>query len=502
MYHGKFEAKYRNQRSSGSVREAAPAAPERVPARTAAPQPSYQKASGKKRPRTGSVIFYTIYFICIFAFLGGMFFLNNWLTGWLTDYEAAQPTTKCEEIFSALFDDPDWATLYEMAALEDTTFEGADAFVAYMEDRVGSSALTYQETSAGLSGDKKYYVKLGDEKIASFTLVGDKDFITDIPDWQLGTVELFYTRDHSIQVQKMDGHTVYVNGVALDESYTIQIGSTIAENYLPTGVHGPRIYTQQVTGLFAAPVITVQDEAGTQMEVSYDEAKDIYTVQTATNTISEEETTLALEASRVYARFMIEEAGSNQVAKYFDPTSDIYKTICRSETWMQSNQGYDFANETVSDYYRYTDDLFSVHVVMTLNVTRNNGSVKEYPMDSTLFFQKQGNGKWMAVNMTNVDISKQVASVRLTFVNGTDMISTGFFEDSITELFAPVITAPEGQVFSGWVREVIGEDGVKTLNLVFTPEEDGRVVIPEGYTLEPMTLYPLFEDAAASTEGE
>ena len=114
-------------------------------------------------------------------------------------------------------------------------------------------------------------------------------------------------------------------------------------------------------------MITVQDEAGTQMDVSYDEAKDIYTVQTATNTISEEETTLALEASRVYARFMIEEAGSNQVAKYFDPTSDIYKTICRSETWMQSNQGYDFANETVSDYYRYTDDLFSVHVVMTLN---------------------------------------------------------------------------------------------------------------------------------------
>lgn len=499
MYHGKFEAKYRNQRSSETNRSAAP---ERAATRTAAPQPATQRAPAKKGPRTGSVVFYTLYFLFLFVGLGGLFFLNNWLSGWLADYEAAQPTTKCEEIFSALFDDPDWGNIYEMAAVEDSLFEGKDQFVNYMEERIGGAELTYQETSAGLSGDKKYYVKLDDEKIASFTLVGDKDFITDIPDWQLGTVEVFYTREHSVQIQKMDGHTVSVNGVALDESYTIQIGSTIADNYLPTGVHGPRIYTQQVTGLLAEPTVTAQDAEGNQVEVSYDADKDIYTVLTATNTISEEETKLALEASRVYARFMIEEASSNQVAKYFDPTSDIYKTICRSETWMQSNQGYNFADESVSDYYRYTDDLFSVHVVMTLKVTRNNGSVKDYPMDSTLFFKKQGNGNWMAVNMTNVDISKQVASVRLTFMNGEEELITGFYDDTVKELTPPVLSAPDGQVFVGWVEEVIDENGVKTLNLVFTPDETGLVTIPEGYTLKPMTLYALFEDAAAPTEGE
>ena len=60
-----------------------------------------------------------------------------------------------------------------------------------------------------------------------------------------------------------------------------------------------------------------------------------------------------------------------------------------------------------------------------------------------------------------------------------------------------MITVPEGKVFSGWVRENVSAEGKKVLEVVFTPDETGHVVLTGNSTLEPMVLTPLFENAAA-----
>ena len=59
-----------------------------------------------------------------------------------------------------------------------------------------------------------------------------------------------------------------------------------------------------------------------------------------------------------------------------------------------------------------------------------------------------------------------------------------------------VVKSPEGKVFSGWMIEETDEAGQPIMNVVFQPDEDGVVAIPSEATLEPMTLYPYFEDAA------
>lgn len=43
------------------------------------------------------------------------------------------------------------------------------------------------------------------------------------------------------------------------------------------------------------------------------------------------------------------------------------------------------------------------------------------------------------------------------------------------------------------MRETVDDLGRTSGELVFVPDEDGNVTLPEGYRLEPMTLYPLFE---------
>ncbi len=481
-------------------------APARKPARKA--EPVQEEEPKRRGPRVGGVIFYTFYFMFILLFFVAVYFGLQWVQNWLVNYEAAQPTTKSEQVFQQLFTDPDWAALYDAAAVDDTPYEGKDAFVAYMDAKVGGAKLTYMETSTGLSDDKKYIVKLGEEKIATFTLVdkakasSELEEIAGIPEWELGSIELFYAREQSYLIQNLEGHTVFVNDVALDDSFVIQKASTIANKYLPRPVPGVTMFTQKISGLMGMPVVTIYDDKGNQMEVTYDAATQTFVERTEANTISEEEYNVTLEAAKTYGLYMIDKASRAQVAKYFDASSDAYTAIVKGKFGsIQDNNGYTFANESVTEYCRYADDLFSARVTLSLNVTRTDGSVKEFAIDSTLFFEKQSTGKWLAFEMTNVDVQEPVGEVRITFMDGETELSSKFYNTNASELTTPVIATPEGKVFTGWVREDVDENGNTTLTVVFRPDENGHVSIPSGTTLEPMVLRALFEDAAAATEG-
>lgn len=540
MYQGKFDSKNKKtavdvselvaQRNSAPSQEQPQRQPVREnpprtnPARTQQPtrqqnvrqsQPTRQP-SGKrppvtqtvpekhrKGPRLGGVIFYTLYFMFILVFFVATFFGLQWLQGWLADYQAAQPTTKSQEVFDQLFSHPDWGALYDAAGIEDTPYEGKDQFVAYMENKVGDSQLTFKETSAGLSGDKKYFVLLGDEKIASFTLSGQTAAITDIPDWELGGVELFFDRSETFYIQNVDGHTVEVNGVPLDDSHVIQIATTAAAERLPIGVTGTSTCTQEISDLMAVPTVTIFDKSGKSMEVSYDAETHTFTEQTEANTISDSEREAALNAAKTNCLFMIEKASKADIAKYFDTSSDVYSVIVNlGNLWVQDNNGYRFTKEEVSDYARYSDDLFSAHVVLNLNVTRKDGTTKDFGYDQTLFFRKQDTGKWLVYDATNADVNAPVGKVRLTFMNGDTVLSSEFVKTDATELDTPLVSAPEGKVFIGWYR-IDKYDNGTTYTMVFDPDENGHVNIPNGTTLEPMTLYALFEAPSGTdaTEG-
>lgn len=479
MYRGKFEKKIKQ--------EAAPAPIKKNPS-----------ASSKRSrgPRLSSVVFYAVFFLCVFLFYSATYFGLLELRDWLNRYELAQPATKSEEVFTKLFADPDWGTLYDMAGIQDTAYESKDAFASYMESTVGDSELTYMETSTGLSEDKKYIVRLGKEKIAAFTLVdhNHSDSKTETPDWQLGAIEFYFAREESYRIQKLDGHTVYVNNVPLDDSSTIRTSTTYAEKYLPEGITGVRVCTQEISGLVAIPSVRIVDDSGNEMAVIYDAASRTFIEQTTDSTINDTERDLAISAVKTYALYMINQAGEADIGKYFLRGSDAYKAITDTERgFIQDAASRDFANEAVTDYCRYSDNLFSVRVSVTLNQYRSNGSVKESNIDQSLFFEKQSSGKWLCYAMTAVDVSKPVQQVRLTFKNGDTILESNFHDASSTQVKCPIVPAPEGKHFSGWMTEEKDESGASVMNLVFQPDENGNAILPSGTTLQPMTLLPLFE---------
>ncbi len=247
------------------------------------------------------------------------------------------------------------------------------------------------ETSAGLSEDNKYVVRLGDEKIATFTLVDQNkaEATTDIPDWQLGKVEFFFQRECSYFFEKQAGHTVYVNGTPLDDRATVRIKTTKAADYLPVGVEAPQTYTQQISGLIALPDVMILDENGNELPVAYDEATQTFAESVTTLPIGEVEKQTALEAVKTYALYMTERSGKREIAKYFSRSSQIYDDIINADRGaVQKAKNREFTAESVTNYCRYSDNLFSVRVSVTLELTRSDDSIKENIIEQSLFFTR------------------------------------------------------------------------------------------------------------------
>ena len=485
--------------------EGAPKKAKKQPAaQEAAEKPKKKK---KKGPRVGGVIFYTLYFLFILAFFVGTYLGLSWLQGWLADYELAQPSVKAEQVYQEVFTSPDWGALYDSAGAQDSAYEGKEQYVAYMEKKVGDSKLTYLETSVGLAKDmKKYIVRLGSEKVASFTLVDKNkvgnvsldnlENITDIPDWQLGAVEVFFEREDIYNIVMLDGYTAYVNGVALDDSFIIQQATTVAEEYLPEGTTGFSMNTLQITGLMEQPNVTVMDSENKSVEVTYDEASRTFTARSENNTMTAEQEEVALEAAKISSLWMIKEVTDRgKVAKYFDASSSAYNKIVKNtELWMQKHGGYEFVNTSVTNFAGYSDNIFSVRVQLQLNVTRTNGTVKEHFFDQSMFFQKNKNGNWLCFESTNVDVSQPVGKVRLSYMQGDTLLTSRLVPTDDKEVVTPKVPSVEGQVFIGWVTVGENEEGATVYNLEFQPDETGIVKVPEGTTLRPMTLYAFFQD--------
>lgn len=412
------------------------------------------------------------------------------LRPWLTRFEASQPKHAAQEVFEELFSPADWGRVYDLA---DNLTVGRDSFVNMMEDMTEGRELTLVETSAGLSGNRRYFIKMGHDNIASFTLAGLAE--ENMTVWSLDSVELLLElRAETVSVRTLAGQRVLVDGVELGESCQVQFTKTAAERYLPEGVRGRRTVLWQVpAGPPQQADVSVLDEDGQAVPVAYDEDTGCFIAEERTEEPAGAERNMLIGAARTYARYMIRESSSEQLMQYFDSDSEIYQTIRSSEIWIKNTAGHSFSDEEITQFRRYREDLFSARVSMHMDVKRANGTAKPYEMDSTLFFHRK-NGAWRAYDMTNVDVQREIASTRLIFMDGQEEIGRIFVSSEDPGFTPPEAIDPEGRRFVGWaVREQSGSS--VTMTVQFRPEADGTVILPAGYRLEPMTLYAAFEAA-------
>lgn len=468
----------------------------RTPARTAPGAAAVAEAPLPKKKCTGTLVFYTVCMGFVFVFYAATFFGLKYLNNWLVQFESAQPTAKSAAVFEELFTEPDWDVLYDRAGMT----IGKDSFRQAMEEKVGFQTLTYAETSAGLAkNQKKYVVLLGDETIGTFTLANQNpnQADTEVPDWQLSSVEFKLERKAPFRIRLRQGHTALVNGEAFGEEHTIIKETSKAGEYLPVYVSAPAYITLEVSDLLAQPEVTILDASGNEVAVSYDAESRTFTEAVEAPELPDDLRELAINAVKTYANYMNRKASAADLAKYFDKDSNAYTSstdlMGKEGQWVQMGSNYAFSGESVTNYQVYSDDIFSVRVSVTLIITRKeDGSTKESNITQTLFFSKGSSGKWTCFEMTAVDAAQLDTQVLLTFMEDETVLSSNFYDANAAGINCPLISAPEGKTFSGWMVEEQDEKGATVLRLVFQPDESGYVSLA-GTTLEPMTLYPLFE---------
>jgi hypothetical protein len=178
--------------------------------------------------------------------------------------------------------------------------------------------------------------------------------------------------------------------------------------------------------------------------------------------------------------------------KYFDSSKPTYSTITSNETWMQSYSSYRFGDAEVSEYYRYSSKLYSARIKMILYVTRGNGSVKEYDLDTTFFLEKQGDS-WKVIEMTNVHVQEQMTDIRLTYMVDDKVLFTEMVASDSRSITTPEVPAVEGKTFAGWFTKTVDAEGNTKMSLAFAPNEDNKVSLSS--ELEPMVVYAWYEEA-------
>ena len=296
------------------------------------PEPPAKKQKKKHRgPRITGVIFYLLFFAAIAAAVFWSRQQAELLGRELEIFEPAQPEYRCEEIFQTLFADPDWGKLNADAGCQDTAFETVDAYVSYMENRVGDRDLTYEEIAPSEPASRKYAVLLETEPVATFTMVNTAPG-QDVPDWQPGPVEVFFSRQQDYRISMPYGCTVTVNGVALDDSYILQTDAIQVTGQDGSALELNKSCILHVDDLLVMPTVAVTAVDGSAMEVQYDEASRTFSVPLVqAEAISQEKQDLALEAVKTYCLFMVNKSGAGDLSRYFKRGTDTYRYITGSD---------------------------------------------------------------------------------------------------------------------------------------------------------------------------
>lgn len=437
----------------------------------------------RRKPFAALMVFLALDLLILALAAGGLWYIRQPLQDKLEAYEAAQPKNQLDNAFTNLFSDPDWEALCRMASVEDTPYEGSEAFAAYMNGRI-TQPLTYREVFSPQENARRCLVLSGSEKIAAFSIIP----VPGTGSWEATGMELFYERTESVSVEKRPGWTVYINGVALDDRFTVRTAETAAEAYLPEGVHGWRLEEQRLDGLLMPPAVTAVDENGDPVTLERLPGTNRYVLPAfRAEEIPPDLRQIARDAAVADATYALGELGPAKLKTYFDEASPLYAMIVKNPLNLQkyTSAAVDESSITVSDYRRYSQELFSARVKLTQNIIRKDGTLKVYKLDKTYFFTKNSSGKFLVTEYTNEDVTQITQQVRLTFAAG-EPVSLMVRADA-GAVAVPAADGPEGATFLGWATRQTDGRGNVTLQLRILP--DGTA--PGG--LEPMTLYPVFD---------
>lgn len=334
-------------------------------------------------------LFYKIYFTAIAVFIVALIIAAVSLNIWLVDYNKGIPETVSQVFFEKNFLNLNAEELVSMSGVKPCEFETDDDIINYLKNEFAKNELTYTSISTGTETEsKKYIVKSGEYKIASFTLLPDEK-----NDYYPVSVELHLPKSLNRQYKILDSSELYVNGIKADDKYVTDISDHISAKYISNEAKPLKGVTYTIDGLTKEPEIYVVDRNGKTTTVLENDG--IYYENIIYDEFEEEVVDRIVKAAKQYAICMQNDASKASVLPYFLKGTDLYSSIRTAENmFVWDHSGYSFENEKISEFFRYDENTVSLRVSFT-HVLHKYGTEDYKDYTDITYFAKNVNGEYL-----------------------------------------------------------------------------------------------------------
>ena len=355
------------------------------------------------------------YFIFLLVLVLFWAYILGYVRDCLVTYEASQPERVMETFVREL----------EEGEIEDfisfpvaqNRFEDLDIVKNRYMSYLSGQNISFDKAPGSYDVQKPIYnIYAGDRKMASVALQEVYSeplmFILAVQEWEIVSVEpVFDTGEKNLLIHVPDSCTVQVNGITLDERELTGDEWDVEEyEYAAEYVSVPYIVEYEISDLFETPEVVIRDSYGQEMEY-IEEAGFIEAVDFPTGQIEDELADYVLKNAKNYSDFFSGDlaGGRNSVEplrymfpkdSYFLEQADHYR---RYDLWMYSqHEAPTFANESVTNYVRYSEDFFScdVYFEKTMVLTKT-GEVRTVVTNDKYYYVKV-DGKWVVVDMRTI----------------------------------------------------------------------------------------------------
>lgn len=345
-------------------------------------------------------------------------FVVSYVQKCLVRYEAAQPKYFVEGLTGRILSGG-INSIFKVGEAP-TRFESAEDIAAYYDRSVQGKTIVWRQDKSSYDVSSPVYRAYADEvPVGVLTLRETSSeplmFILTLCEWEVAAAEpIIESPSESVTVAVPENYSVLVNGEAL-EAGELTGEVTILEQfrYVKDYVAVPRIVEYHVEGLFEKPEVEICDAFGISVEYSEDYEAGHTQIIIDTFPVSGMDPQLAaqvLENAERYTNFFSRDLPGCQES--VEPIADMFprdsyylelaENYRKEDMWTYSAHSEPaFENEKVSDYIRYSDDLFSCEVYFDKRIVLKTKAVR-IDTTHTRFFYGYVEGGWKILDMQTI----------------------------------------------------------------------------------------------------
>lgn len=353
----------------------------------------------KKRKATKATIVFRVLYLSLSVLLITVIaVILHKLWNVLRDYEEDQPETAIEALIKDI--NKDRSFLHKELEIAPNEFENEKDVKSYLE-RLVKGRLTYSKNSSESGRNLVVYdLKANNKKIAIVTVKVNKSSGASFAggsEYTIDDIIFGEVPTSTYSVTAPDNVTVFCNGKELDKKYISKTGEVYKDtkNFLGYADDFPYDVTYTVEGFINEPEFTAKDIFGNELVLTNGR----FTLQKIK---SEELSQLALNFSKSYSKYIMNDEKLDAVANYLAPNTKIYDNLSGYfNKWCREHYGYDFLDIEIEDAMFYNENAASVrltydHVLYNVPLVENNEfhSLADY----TIYMVNTENG-WRVVEM-------------------------------------------------------------------------------------------------------